>query len=83
MSRQIAFLATCPTCGHPRLQAGYTRGLIRRFIDINQDIEAYCLACDLPWTISAQERFMLAKAVMAQPHTVLPDEYVARRKSTP
>lgn len=83
MSRHISFLSTCPTCGHPKLQAGYSRGLIRRFIDINHVIEASCLACDLLWAISAQERFMLAKAVMAQPHTVLPDEYVSRRKRVP
>lgn len=83
MSRHISFLSTCPTCGRPRLQAGYTRGLIRRLIDINHVIEAHCLACDLPWAIGVQERFMLAKAVTAEPHTVLPDEYVSRRKPVP
>jgi hypothetical protein len=82
MKRHIAFLSTCPSCGHPRLQAGYTRGLLRRLIDIDHVIEAYCLACDALWPISTQERAVLCKAVTPDQHeTFVADEYVPRRRS--
>ena len=80
MKRHIAFLSTCPTCGHPRLQSGYTRGLLRRLIDVNHAIEAYCLACDAQWPLNTQERSVLCKVVTSEQYdTFLADEYVPRR----
>jgi transcription elongation factor Elf1 len=80
MKGSIPFLTTCPVCGHPRLQSGYTRRVLRGLIDTNQAIEAYCQACDVYWAIREQERFILSRTVTEHTHdTLLLDEYVSRR----
>lgn len=80
MKGSIPILSTCPACGHPRLQTGYTRRVLRGLIDTNQAIEAYCQPCDVWWAIREQERFILSRMVTEHKHaTSLVDEYVPRR----
>jgi hypothetical protein len=59
MSEFISFFSTCPTCGYPRLQAGYTPRLLRKLLGMDYTIEGYCLSCHVVGPLSAQERALL------------------------
>ena len=56
----ISFFSTCPACKHARLQNGYPRVELTASLDNGHTIDAYCLMCDIVWSISARERFLLA-----------------------
>jgi hypothetical protein len=63
MSQSITFFSTCPTCGHPQLQDGFTRAALVRLLERGRIIEAYCLTCDVLWPVAPEERVSLARAL--------------------
>jgi hypothetical protein len=52
----VPFMSRCPSCGNRRLQEGYTHRTLRRLLNTNSDIEAYCSSCSCFWPISGLER---------------------------
>lgn len=60
--QSIAFVSTCPSCGHPQHQHGSRRAL-QRLLNGPYPIEAYCVVCDLFWPITAAERIAVASDV--------------------
>jgi len=56
MNEPVPFMSRCPQCGQRRLQDGYPRRLLRRLLNTNSAIEAYCIPCDHFWPISPLER---------------------------
>jgi hypothetical protein len=56
MNEPIPFMSRCPGCGHRRLQDGYARRVLRRLLNTNGKILAYCVPCDHFWPISPLER---------------------------
>jgi hypothetical protein len=64
MREMTAFFSTCPSCKHGRLQSGYERIELVESLSAGQAIDAYCLPCDVAWPISAQERFLIARAII-------------------
>ena len=68
MRETTAFFATCPKCKHPRLQSGYERLELVESLDADQAIDAYCLQCAMVWTISTQERFLIARGIAPDLH---------------
>jgi hypothetical protein len=71
MSQPITFISTCPTCGHQQLQDGYTHAALVRLLERGRIIEAYCLACDVLWPISPEERAAMARAIVSEQHEAL------------
>jgi hypothetical protein len=71
MSQPITFISTCPTCGHQQLQDGYTHAALVRLLERGRIIEAYCLACDVLWPVSPEERVTLARALVLEQHDAL------------
>jgi hypothetical protein len=65
MSRRVSFHSTCPVCRQQQLQLTYTRRALASLLRTGNIIDAYCLACDVVWPISAQERNSVAAAVAA------------------
>ena len=65
MTRSIPFLATCPACGQAQVQRAYTRRALVRLLENRRIIDAYCVACDLVWPLSAQERNVVTTAIAA------------------
>jgi hypothetical protein len=68
MRETTAFFSTCPRCKHARLQSGYERIELVESLGAGQAIDAYCLLCDVVWPISAQERFLIARAITPDRH---------------
>ena len=68
MRETTAFFSTCPRCKHPRLQSGYQRIELLESLDAGRAIDAYCLQCDVAWPISAQERFLITRAITPDLH---------------
>jgi hypothetical protein len=62
-SRSITFVSTCPACGTPRSQNGYTRRAIARLLERAHTIDAYCVPCDVLWPISTEERAAMARLI--------------------
>ena len=56
MNEVIPFMSRCPKCGERRLQEGYTHRMLRRLLNTDTNIEAYCNTCHEFWPISALER---------------------------
>ena len=56
MNEFIPFMSRCPKCGNRRLQEGYTHRTLRRLLNTESNIQAYCDACDEFWPISGLER---------------------------
>jgi hypothetical protein len=56
MNELIPFMSRCPKCGDRRLQEGYTHRMLRRLLNTQSNIQAYCHPCDEFWTISGLER---------------------------
>jgi hypothetical protein len=52
----ISFVSTCPKCGHQRLQHGYTRRTLISLLKAARKIDAYCIVCNVGWSISESER---------------------------
>lgn len=63
VSEPIPFFSTCPMCHHPRLQDGYTRAGLLSYINKGHAIQAYCITCDVVWSISVREQALLAKSL--------------------
>lgn len=63
MTKRVYFFATCPLCGQQQLQLAYTRRALAGLLKTGNIIDAYCLACDVVWQISAQERTSVATAI--------------------
>jgi hypothetical protein len=60
----IPFASSCPTCGHQRLQTGYTRDALTRLLRLAADIDAHCITCDSLWTITSGERVDIVKVLV-------------------
>ncbi len=56
MNEVIPFMSRCPKCGIRQLQEGYTHRMLRRLLNTNSNIAAYCNACNEFWSISGLER---------------------------
>ena len=56
MNEVIPFMSRCPKCGDRRLQEGYTHRMLRRLLNTNANIEAYCNDCNEFWAVSGLER---------------------------
>ena len=65
MTKPFHFFSTCPTCGQQQPQLAYTRSALFRLLESGCIIDAYCLACDVVWPVSAQERNLVATAIAA------------------
>jgi len=65
MTKPVTFLSTCPACGQQQLQLAYTRRALTRLLASGNIIDAYCLACDVVWPVTAQERNLVATAIAA------------------
>ena len=64
MRETTAFFSTCPRCKHARLQSGYERVELVESLSAGQGIDAYCMLCDGVWPVSAQERLLIARALI-------------------
>jgi hypothetical protein len=53
---KTAFVSTCPNCGRERLQSGYTRRILFDLLRTRRKIDAYCIDCNVCWSISENER---------------------------
>jgi len=58
---KIAFVSTCPKCGHGRLQHGYTRRTLFDLLSTRRNIDAYCSVCNVCWPISESERRVISQ----------------------
>jgi len=56
MNEVIPFMSRCPRCGERRLQEGYTHRMLRRLLNTNSNIDAYCQVCHACWPVSGLER---------------------------
>jgi hypothetical protein len=65
MTKAVSFFATCPACGQQQLQLAYTRRALVRLLKSGNIIDAYCLACDVVWPVTAQERSLVVAAIAA------------------
>jgi len=65
MTKSVSFFSICPACGQQQLQLAYTRRALFRLLKTGNIIDAYCLACDVVWPVSAQERNLLVAAIVA------------------
>jgi len=52
-------------CGQQQLQLAYKRRALFSLLMRGNIIDAYCVACDVVWPISAQERNSVATAIAA------------------
>jgi hypothetical protein len=70
MKKCVSFFSTCPVCGQQQLQVAYRRGALVNLLKTGNVIDAYCLACDVVWPVSAQERTSVVAAIAAgEPRT--------------
>ena len=53
MTKPVSFFSTCPACGQQQLQLAYTRRALLSLLKTGNIIDAYCLACDVVWPVSA------------------------------
>jgi len=65
MTKPVSFFSTCPVCAQQQLQLAYTRRALLRLLKAGNTIDAYCPACDVVWSISAQERNTVTRAIAA------------------
>jgi hypothetical protein len=65
MTKPVSFFATCPACGQQQLQLAYTRRALLSLLKTANIIDAYCLACDVVWPVSARERNLVVAAIAA------------------
>jgi len=56
MNEVIPFMSRCPRCGDRQLQEGYTHRMLRRLLNTNSNIKAYCKECNEFWAVSGLER---------------------------
>jgi hypothetical protein len=67
MTKLVSFFSTCPACGQQQLQLAYTRRALLKLLESGNIIDAYCLACDVVWPVTAQERNLVVAAIAAGP----------------
>jgi hypothetical protein len=72
MTKPVSFFSTCPACGQQQLQLAYTRRALGNLLKTGRIIDAYCLACDVVWPLSAQERNLVVAAIAAGPLDATP-----------
>jgi hypothetical protein len=65
MTKPVSFFSTCPACGQQQLQLAYTRRALLSLLKTANIIDAYCLACDVVWPVSARERSLVVAAIAA------------------
>src|SRR5215467_5150412 len=65
-SRPSPFVSTCPVCAQERVQYAYTRRALVGFLEKGQIVDARCETCDVVWPVSAQERVVIARAVLTE-----------------
>jgi len=65
MTKPVSFYSTCPACGQEQLQLAYTRRALLSLLKTANIIDAYCLACDVVWPVSARERNLVVAAIAA------------------
>ena len=65
MTKPVSFFSTCPACGQEQLQLAYTRRALLSLLKTANIIDAYCLACDVVWPVSARERNLVVAAIAA------------------
>ena len=53
---KITLVSICPKCGRERLQNGYTRRSLFELLKTRRKIDAYCIDCNVCWSISESER---------------------------
>jgi ribosomal protein L32 len=53
---KFPFVSICPTCGHDRLQHGYTHRTLSVLLTTRRKIDAFCIVCNVCWPISESER---------------------------
>jgi hypothetical protein len=63
MSDNSPISSECPSCGHERVQPGYTRDELAELLRTGAEIEAYCISCDEHWNLSTDERADIARAL--------------------
>ena len=61
----VLFISTCPKCGVPQPQQGFSCSALQRLLRGDHPIEAYCVACDEFWSVSLEERREIADRVTA------------------
>lgn len=60
MYESIPFESTCPDCAHPQPQRGFSRAALSRLLNGGHPVEAYCVMCNVFWSITADERIAIA-----------------------
>jgi len=60
MRECIVFSSSCPKCGQPRSERGFSRAALLRLLKADHPIEAYCGMCDEFWVITSGERAAIA-----------------------
>ena len=65
MGKPVSLFSTCPVCGQQQLQLAYTRRALLSLLKTGNIIDAYCLACDVVWPVSARERNLMVAAIAA------------------
>lgn len=53
---KITLVSICPKCSRERLQNGYTRRSLFELLKTRRKIDAYCIDCNVGWSISESER---------------------------
>lgn len=65
LAEPTSFFSKCPNCGHSRLQSGYARDALMGLLDQGEPIAAYCVTCDVGWSVAVQERYLIARGIAA------------------
>lgn len=65
MNQRFSFTSNCPRCQRDRVIETYTRGALLRLLDLGSPIEASCAECAAHWTVGAEARVQIARAVAA------------------
>jgi hypothetical protein len=60
----VPFVSTCPKCGEPQPQLGFSCSALQRLLRGGHPIGAYCVACDEFWSVSREERRAIAERGM-------------------
>jgi hypothetical protein len=63
MNQRVSFFSTCPVCGQRQPQFAYRRRALLTLLKTGNIIDAYCLACDVVWPVSAEERNSVAAVI--------------------
>ena len=53
---KVMLVSICPNCNRERFQHGYTRHGLLELLKTRRKIDAYCIDCNVCWSISESER---------------------------